>query len=88
MPPPDVDPDGPLQLQVSALDYSSYVGVIGIGRIRRGRVRRNTPVAVAGADGTLRRGRVLQILAFHGLERIELDEARPATSSRSPASTG
>jgi len=73
--PPDVDPEGPFQLQVSALDYSSYVGVIGIGRIRRGRVRRNSQVAVAGADGNVRRGRILQILAFHGLERIERDEA-------------
>lgn len=73
--PPDVDPDGPFQLQVSALDYSSYVGVIGIGRIRRGRVRRNSQVAIAGADASTRRGRLLQILAFHGLERIERDEA-------------
>ncbi|HYN38611.1 MAG TPA: GTP-binding protein, partial [Rhodospirillales bacterium] len=76
VPAPEVDPDGPLQMQVSALDYSSYVGVIGIARIRRGRLTRNTQVAIAGADGTLRRGRVLQILAFHGLERIELEEAR------------
>jgi GTP-binding protein len=72
---PDVDPDGPLQLQVSALDYSSYVGVIGIGRVRRGRIRRNSAVAIAAADGTTRRGRVLQILGFHGLERTELEEA-------------
>jgi GTP-binding protein len=76
VPAPEVDPEGPLQMQVSALDYSSYVGVIGIARIRRGRITRNTPVAIAGADGTVRRGRVLQILAFHGLERIELEEAR------------
>ncbi|MBK8175145.1 MAG: translational GTPase TypA [Rhodospirillales bacterium] len=76
VPPPQVDLDGPLQMQVSALDYSSYVGVIGIARIQRGRVRRNTTVAVAAADGTVRRGRVLQILAFHGLERIELEEAK------------
>ena len=73
--PPDVDPEGPFQLQVSALDYSSYVGVIGIGRIRRGRIRRNSTVAVADADGGVRRGRVLQILSFHGLERIEREEA-------------
>ncbi|MBK8210957.1 MAG: translational GTPase TypA [Rhodospirillales bacterium] len=76
VPAPEVDPDGPLQMQVSALDYSSYVGVIGIARIRRGRLLRNSQVAIAGADGTLRRGRVLQILAFHGLERIELDVAK------------
>ena len=63
-------------MQVSALDYSSYIGVIGIARIRRRRVRRNTPVAVASADGSVRRGRILQILAFHGLGRVELEEAK------------
>ncbi len=57
MPPPEVDLDGPLQMQVSALDYSSYVGDIGIGRIRRGRLRRNTQVVIADADGSERRGR-------------------------------
>ncbi len=75
VPPPDVDPDGPFQLQVSALDYSSYVGVIGIGRVQRGRIRRNNGVTVLGADGTSRSGRVLQILGFHGLERIEWQAA-------------
>jgi len=75
VPPPKVDADGPLRLQVSALDYSSYVGVIGIGRIRHGRAQRNAAVAVAGTDGTVRRGRLMQILSFHGLERIEREEA-------------
>ncbi len=75
VPPPNVDPDGPLQLQVSALDYSSYIGVIGIGRIRRGRARRNASVAIADATGMVRRGRLLQILGFRGLERIEREEA-------------
>jgi GTP-binding protein len=75
VPAPEVDPDGPFQMQVSALDYSSYVGVIGIGRVQRGRVQRNTSVVIAAADGSGRRGRILQILAFHGLERIELEEA-------------
>jgi GTP-binding protein len=75
VPPPEVDPDGPFQLQVGALDYSSYVGVIGIGRIRRGRVRRNTAVAIATVGGEVRRGRVLQILGFYGLERVEREEA-------------
>jgi len=74
VPPPPVDAAGPLQLQVSALDYSSYVGVIGIGRIRRGRVRRNSAVVVSGAEGP-RRARLLQVLGFHGLERVELPEA-------------
>ena len=74
VPPPPVDAAGPLQLQVSALDYSSYVGVIGIGRIRRGRVRRNSAVVLSGAEGP-RRARLLQVLGFHGLERVELPEA-------------
>jgi len=75
VPPPMVDQEGPLQLQVSALDYSSFVGVIGIGRIQRGRVRRNTPVTVIGANGKTRGGRVLGILGFHGLEKVEWAEA-------------
>ncbi|MBI1181709.1 MAG: translational GTPase TypA [Alphaproteobacteria bacterium] len=75
VPAPDVDLNGPLQLQVSALSYSSYVGVIGIGRIQRGKVKRNTRVTVVGADGETRSGRVLQILGFHGLEKIEVEEA-------------
>ena len=72
---PAVDRDGPLQLQVSALDYSSYVGVIGIGRIARGHVRRNALVTVVGADGAQRQGRLLQVLGFHGLERVEHEGA-------------
>ena len=76
VPPPDVDTDGPFQLQVSALDYSSYVGVIGIGRVRRGRVRRNEAVIVVGVDGSPRPGRILKILGFHGLERIECEAAQ------------
>ncbi|MDN5865195.1 MAG: translational GTPase TypA [Gammaproteobacteria bacterium] len=71
-PPPDVERDGSLQMQVSALDYSSYVGVIGIGRIRRGALVANTPVLVIGRDGARRQGRVLQVLGFHGLERREI----------------
>jgi GTP-binding protein len=75
VPAPDVDIEGSLQLQVSALSYSSYVGVIGIGRIQRGKIKRNTRVTVIGADGETRSGRVLQILGFHGLEKIEVEEA-------------
>ena len=73
---PRVDPEGPFQMQVSSLDYSSYVGVIGIGRIRRGRIRTNTPVAIVDRDGGRRQGRILQILGFQGLERIEFPEAQ------------
>ncbi len=76
VPPPEVEADGPFQLQVSALDYSSYVGVIGIGRVQRGGIRRNSPVTVAAADGTTRNGRILQILGFHGMEKIEMSEAK------------
>ena len=72
---PDVDPDGPFQLQVSSLDYNSYVGVIGIGRIRRGKVKTNTPVIILDHEGNRRTGRMLQILGFQGLERIEFPEA-------------
>jgi GTP-binding protein len=72
---PEVDPDGPFQMQVSSLDYSSYVGVIGIGRIRRGKVKTNTPVTIIDRHGKQRNGRILQILGFQGLERIEFPEA-------------
>ena len=75
VPAPDVDADGPFQLQVSALDYSSYVGVIGVGRVRRGRIKRNADVTVIAADGSTRTGRILQIQGFHGLEKIERDAA-------------
>ena len=74
-PVPPVDPDGPFQMQISALDYSPYVGVIGIGRIQRGQVRRNDPVAIAELGGKVRKGRILQILGFDGLERVETESA-------------
>ncbi|MDE2148757.1 MAG: translational GTPase TypA [Gammaproteobacteria bacterium] len=73
--PPQVDADGPLQMQVISLAYSSYVGVIGTGRINRGKVRSNMPVAVVGRDGAVRQGRVLQVLGFMGLDKIEVPEA-------------
>ena len=75
VPPPAVNSSGPFQMQISALDYSSYVGVIGIGRIQRGTVFRNSQVKVVGPNGPVRSGRVLQILEFHGLERIEAETA-------------
>ncbi|MGB0845362.1 MAG: translational GTPase TypA [Thiolinea sp.] len=73
---PDVDPDAPFQMQISQLDYSPYLGVIGIGRIKQGRVKSNTQVKAIGTDGKSRNGRVLKILGFHGLERIEVKEAQ------------
>ena len=75
VPPPAVDPDGPFQLQVSSLDYNTYQGLLGIGRITRGKVRTNTPVKVMDREGNVRNGRILQILGFRGLERVEVPEA-------------
>ena len=72
---PDVDVNGPLQLQVSALDYDSYKGIIGIGRVSRGKIKTNTAVKVVDTEGNQRNGRVLQIMGLHGLERIEKEEA-------------
>jgi GTP-binding protein len=73
---PDVDPDGPFQMRISQLDYSNYVGVIGIGRIQRGKVRPNQQVAIVDREGKRRNGKLLQVLAFMGLERREADEAQ------------
>ena len=75
-PAPDVDVDGALQLQISQLDYSSYVGSIGIGRIRRGTLRRAMPVAVIDRDGEVRNERIGQVFGFMGLERVEVESAR------------
>jgi GTP-binding protein len=74
-PPPDVDADGPLQLQVTLLDYSSYVGAIGIGRIKRGTVKRGMAVTVVNREGKQRTERITQILGFHGLTRVEVESA-------------
>ncbi len=74
-PPPAVDPDGPLQLQLSSLDYSSYLGAIGIGRIARGTMRRNQAVSVVDLAGHRREERVSQLLGFLGLERVVIEEA-------------
>lgn len=75
VPSPDVSEDGPFQMQISSLDYSSYVGVIGIGRIQRGVAKPQMPVKVVTADGEVRSGRLLQVLGFLGLERHEVQEA-------------
>ena len=76
VPPPDVDIDGPFQMQVSALDYNSYVGVIGIGRVRRGQITANSPITLIDPAGKTRNGRLLQLFGFLGLERIETDAAQ------------
>jgi len=73
---PRVEVDGPFQMQISSLDYDSYKGVLGIGRITRGTVNRNTPVKIIGTDGKIRDGRMMQIFGFKGLERIETETAR------------
>ncbi len=73
--PPEVDVDGPFQMQISSLDYNSYVGVIGIGRIARGRVKTNSALTLINSDGKTRNCRILQIFGFLGLERIETEEA-------------
>lgn len=73
--PPKVDAEGAFQMQISSLDYNSFVGVIGVGRIQRGTVKTNTPVAIVDKDGNKRNGRILQIMGYHGLERIEVTEA-------------
>jgi GTP-binding protein len=76
VPAPDTDDEGPFQMQISTLDYNSYVGVIGIGRVKRGKVSSNTQVKIIDREGKVRSGRVLQVLGFHGLERVERDEAQ------------
>lgn len=72
VPPPPVDLNGPFQMQISTLDYSSYVGMIGIGRIRRGQVKTNMPVTIIDRNQKTRSGRILQILEYLGLERHEV----------------
>ena len=75
VPAPKVDLDGPFQMRVSQLDYNNFVGLIGVGRIQRGKVRTNMPVSVVDRQGKKRQGKVLQVLGFLGLERIEVAEA-------------
>ena len=75
VPAPEVKKDGPLQLQISALDSNSYVGVIGIGRIKQGSVKPNDQVTVIDREGVTRKGKVLQVMGYEGLERVEVDSA-------------
>ncbi len=74
--PPPVNIDGPFQMQVTSLDYNTYTGVIGIGRIQRGVIKPNQPLVIVNREGVERRGRMLQVYGFHGLERVEVQEAR------------
>jgi GTP-binding protein len=75
VPAPPVDPEGPLQLQVSSLDYDAYVGLLGIGRIQRGRITTNMAVSIVGPDRSVRRARVLELFGFDGLMRRKIEEA-------------
>lgn len=72
---PHVDPEGPFQMQISSLDYSSYVGTIGIGLIKRGRPQSNMPITVIDRHGKSRSGRLLQIMTYLGLDKIPSDNA-------------
>ena len=74
-PKPDVDPEGAFQMRISQLDYNNFVGVIGIGRIQRGTLKKGMPVAVIDREGKKRQGKVVQVLGFLGLERIEQETA-------------
>ena len=75
VPEPEVNINGPLQLQISALDSNSYVGVIGIGRIKQGSIKPNQQVSVINRDGEIRKGKILQVMGYQGLERKEIDNA-------------
>ena len=75
VPPPEVDKEAPLQMQISALDYSSYVGVIGLGRIARGTVKKGQQVTLVSREGKDRKGKILQVMGYQGLERIEVETA-------------
>ena len=73
---PQVDTDGPFQMQISALDYNSYVGVIGVGRVKRGQVKLNQPVKIIDREGKIRSGRVQKIMGYMGLDRIDVESAQ------------
>ncbi|WP_419812333.1 translational GTPase TypA [Bacterioplanoides sp.] len=72
---PKVELDGPFQMQVSALDYDSFVGVIGVGRITRGKLKPGTDIQLITAEGDTRKGRIQQVKGFHGLNRVDVEEA-------------
>ena len=74
--PPPVNADGPFQMRISSLDYSAYVGVIGVGRVQRGSVKPNQQICVVDNDGKKKNARILQVLGFHGLKRVEVPSAQ------------
>lgn len=76
VPAPEVDVDAPFQMQVSAMDYNSFLGIIGIGRIKRGTLRPSTPIRLIGTDGKERNAKILKVMGHLGLERVEVEEAR------------
>ena len=76
VPAPAVDLEGGFQMQISALDYNSYVGVIGVGRVSRGSVKPNAQVVIIDDDGKTRKGKILQVMGYNGLERVEIEEAQ------------
>lgn len=73
--PPEVDMDGPFQMQISSLDYSSFLGVIGIGRIKRGKIKAGSPVKIVDREGKVRNGKILKIMGHMGLDRVDVPEA-------------
>jgi len=73
---PNVDVDGPFQMQVSALDYNSYVGVIGVGRVTRGTLKTNQPIKLIDSEGNQRSGKIQKVMGYLGLERIDVDSAQ------------
>ena len=75
VPSPQVDLDGPLQLQISALDYNSYVGVIGVGRVTRGKIKTNMPVVVIDKDGDKRKAKIGQVKTYMGLHQVDAESA-------------
>jgi GTP-binding protein len=74
--PPQVDTEGAFRMQISSLDYDNFKGLIGVGRIQRGSVKTNTPVTIVDKEGNKRNGRILQIMGYHGLDRVEVPMAQ------------
>ena len=76
VPPPEVDEDGPLQMQISSLDYSTYEGVMGIGRVTRGTISRNQQVVVVDRDGKQRKAKIMSVKGYTGLDRVDQNSAQ------------